>query len=124
MRSAEGQSGVRHMEITSNTYWYVKKYLAHKVAFEGDVKGEGHVKVIPYENRSKKLLTDIAKEVSVNENELKLYNKWTKTGHIPDDRIYTVIIPVVGEAPDIKLPATTVAAADVYKYGRSSLRRQ
>ncbi|HNU42420.1 MAG TPA: lytic transglycosylase domain-containing protein, partial [Cyclobacteriaceae bacterium] len=25
-------NGVRHMEITSDTYWYIKKYLAHKVA--------------------------------------------------------------------------------------------
>lgn len=114
MRSLpKDMSGARHMEITSATYWYVKKFLAHKVAFEGDVKGEGHVKAIPYENRSKKLLTDIAREVSVNEDELKLYNKWTKSGHIPDDRVYTVIIPVVGEAPDIKLPASTVAAAEV-----------
>ncbi len=27
-------NGDSHMEITSETYWYVKKYLAHKVAFE------------------------------------------------------------------------------------------
>lgn len=114
MRSLpKDMSGARHMEITSATYWYVKKFLAHKIAFEEDVKGEGNVKAIPYENRSKKLLTDIAREVSVNEDELKSYNKWTKSGRIPDDRVYTVIIPVVGEAPDIKLPATTVASVEV-----------
>ena len=105
-------SGAKHMEITSATYWYVKKYLAHKVAFEDVVEGAGQVKAIPYENRSKKLLTDIAKEVSVNEEELKLYNKWAKTGRIPDDRTYTVIIPVMGEK-EITLPLTTVTAAKV-----------
>jgi len=105
-------SGARHMEITSATYWYVKKYLAHKVAFEDVVEGAGQVKAIPYENRSSKLLTDIAREVSVNEEELKSYNKWAKTGRIPDDRTYTVIIPVAGEK-QITLPLTTVAAAKV-----------
>ena len=105
-------SGAKHMEITSATYWYVKKYLAHKVAFEDVVEGAGQVKAIPYENHSSKLLTDIAKEVSVSEEELKSYNKWAKTGRIPDDRTYTVIIPVPGEK-EITLPLTTVAAAKV-----------
>src|SRR5688572_2624896 len=105
-------SGVKHMEITSATYWYVKKYLAHKVAFEPVVEGAGQVKAIPYENSSSKLLADIAKEVSVSEEELKSYNKWAKTGRIPDDRTYTVIIPVAGEK-EITLPLTTVAAAKV-----------
>ena len=99
------------MEITSATYWYVKKYLAHKVAFEDVVEGAGQIKAIPYENRSNKLLTDIAREVSVNEEELKSYNKWAKTGRIPDDRTYTVIIPVAGEK-QITLPLTTVAASE------------
>ena len=48
----------------------------------------------------------------MNEEELKSYNKWAKTGHIPDDRTYTVIIPVAGEK-QITLPLTTVAAPKV-----------
>jgi membrane-bound lytic murein transglycosylase D len=103
-------SGAKNMEITSATYWYVKKYLAHKIAFEGVVDGAGQVKAIPYENRSNKRLTDIAREVSVSEEELKSYNQWTKTGHIPDDRTYTVIIPVPGEK-EITLPLTAVAVS-------------
>ena len=105
-------SGAKNMEITSATYWYVKKYLAHKIAFEDVVDGTGQVKAVPYENHSNKLLTDIAKEVSVSEEELKSYNKWTKTGHIPDDRTYTVIIPVPGEK-EITLPLTAMAASRV-----------
>lgn len=113
MRSLpKNQSGARNMEVTSNTYWYVKKFLAHKVAFENDVKGEGNIKAVAYENNSKKLLTDIAKEVSVSEEEIKSYNKWAKQGRIPDDRTYTVIIPVTGDGADIRLPATVVAKTD------------
>lgn len=104
-------SGGKHMEITSGTYWYVKKFLAHKIAFEGTVGSEGQIKVVPYENTSKKLLADLAREISVDETELKLYNKWAKTGSIPGDRSYTVIIPVQGEAKEPVLPATTVATA-------------
>ncbi len=108
----KNQSGARSMEITSKTYWYVKKFLAHKVAFENDVKGDGNVKAIAYENNSKKLLVDIAKEVSVNEEEIKLYNKWAKHGRIPDDKSYTVIIPQIANAPAVQLPSPTVAAIE------------
>ena len=106
MKSVDkNQSGLKHMEITSSTYWYVKKYLAHKIAFEGDVRGKGLIQVVSYETKSKKQLADIAKEVSVDEVELKQYNKWTKSGAIPDDRTYTVVIPVVGDPGSIKVPA-------------------
>jgi len=105
---AETESGLKHMEITGATYWYVKKFLAHKIAFEEDVKGMAQVKVLSYETHNKKKLADIADEVSVDEEELKLYNKWTKTGVIPDDRSYTVLIPVAGEGRDVRVPAEAV----------------
>lgn len=92
------ESGSRHMEITSQTYWYVKKFLAHKVAFEGAVKGEGEIKLLTYESRSSRSLHALAKEVSVDEEQLLAYNKWARKGHIPHDRTYTVAIPVQGEA--------------------------
>lgn len=92
------ESGSRHMEITSKTYWYVKKYLAHKIAFEGAVKGEGEIKLLEYENRKSRSLHALAKEVAVAEEELKAYNAWARKGHVPDDKTYVVAIPVKGEA--------------------------
>jgi membrane-bound lytic murein transglycosylase D len=56
------QSGSKHMEITGSTYWYIKKYLAHKIAFEDDVRGNGLIQVVSYETRTKKDLSEIAKE--------------------------------------------------------------
>lgn len=91
------ESGAKHMEITSQTYWYVKKFLAHKIAFEGTVKGQGEVKIIAYESRTSKSLAALAKEVSVLEESLMEYNKWAKKGTIPGDKIYSVAIPVKGE---------------------------
>ena len=98
----ESQNGAKHMEITSNTYWYVKKFLAHKIAFEDAVKGVGQIQVITYENHSRKDLASIAKEVSLPEIDLQMYNKWAKKGTIPDDRTYFVLIPLIGQAKEIK----------------------
>lgn len=121
----DSKSGEKNLEITSKTYWYVKKYLAHKVAFEDVVRGEGQVRVLSYQNQNKKTLTDLAKEVSVDEAELMAYNKWARSGTIPDDRVYAVIIPVKGNPADIKLPEETVLAkagdASARKNGESTL---
>lgn len=85
--------GARHMEISSDTYWYVKKFLAHKVAFEHAVGGEAKLKVIPYSTQTGKSLQEIATEFSTDETILKEYNKWIKSGAIPQDKLYTVLIP-------------------------------
>lgn len=115
MRSvSKDEYGKKSMEITSHTYWYVKKFLAHKIAFESNVGSPGQVKVVPYVNSSDKQLKDLAREVSVDELELMTYNKWAKRGSIPGDRQYTVIIPIKGEGIATELPiqpvSTTVAA--------------
>ncbi len=121
----DSKSGEKNIEITSKTYWYVKKYLAHKVAFEDMVRGEGQIRVLSYQNQNKKTLTDLAKEVSVDEAELVAYNKWVRSGTIPDDRVYAVIIPVKGNGADIKLPEDAVLAkagdASAKKNGESTL---
>lgn len=91
------QSGTKNMEITSQTYWYVKKYLAHKIAFENSVKGAGEVKVYVITNRSKRSMKDIAEEFSIEEEQLRLYNKWVRKDHIPDDKAYMLAIPTIGE---------------------------
>jgi membrane-bound lytic murein transglycosylase D len=91
------QSGTRNMEITSQTYWYVKKFLAHKVAFENSVKGPGEVKVYIITNRTKRSMKDVAKEFSIEEEQLKAYNKWVRKDHIPDDKVYMLSIPTMGE---------------------------
>ncbi|MEK6782520.1 MAG: LysM peptidoglycan-binding domain-containing protein [Bacteroidota bacterium] len=87
-------NGAKHMEITSETYWYVKKYLAHKVAFGSAITGEARVKLIQFETNSGKSLHDIAAEVSVEEEKLLEFNKWIKKGVVPSDKPYAVLIPM------------------------------
>jgi len=84
--------GSRHMEITSETYWYVKKFLAHKVAFEG-VEGKPSLEVTIVPNAGGKSLSDLARESSIDEEKIREFNKWLKTDRIPDDRAYVVLLP-------------------------------
>jgi membrane-bound lytic murein transglycosylase D len=112
MRSEKHSSkaGGKHMEITSSTYWYVKKYLAHKIAYEGAVSGPGEISIVAFQTSNKQSLRDVAREVKVDEAELVTYNKWAKSGMIPGDRTYTVAIPVKGSPSNIKLPQATASA--------------
>ncbi len=86
-------NGEKHMEITSETYWYVKKFIAHKVAFEDAVKGDPLVKVQVYELKEIKNLSDLASELGMEEAQLKESNKWVKSATIPNDRPYSLLVP-------------------------------
>lgn len=112
MRSEKNRkSGEKQMDITGHTYWYVKKYLAHKIAYEGFTKGTPEVQIVAYQSTTnKRTLSDIASEVNIDEEQLRLYNKWLKANRIPEDRTYAVMIPVKGDPSGIKLPEATVPA--------------
>jgi membrane-bound lytic murein transglycosylase D len=88
----EGDLGTRHMEITPDTYWYVRKYLAHKVAFEGAVGVKPALQVSKVDGGGR-TLAEIAKEVSLDEQKLREFNKWLKAERVPADREYAVILP-------------------------------
>ena len=86
--------GARSMHLDHNTYWYIKKYIAHKIAFEPAVNGSGEIMLTTYEKASNKSLQEVAKEMSVDYENLVAYNAWLRRGKVPDDRVYPVIIPV------------------------------
>jgi membrane-bound lytic murein transglycosylase D len=86
-------NGKRHFEVTSETYWYIKKFLAHKVAFEKAIGKEAAIKANFLQVNKRKSLAEIAKEVEVEEQLLKQYNKWALKGIVPDDKVYVVVVP-------------------------------
>jgi membrane-bound lytic murein transglycosylase D len=89
----ERDLGERHMDVTPETYWYVKKYLAHKVAFEHALGGaHGQVAVTPI-IASGVSLDEISRKSGVDVEKLKDYNKWIKEGAVPDDADYSIVIP-------------------------------
>lgn len=88
------ESGAKHMTITSETYWYVKKFLAHKIAFEKAVDGKAQQPVSTYQSNGEQSINELSKKVAVSEEELLNYNKWIRKGNIPGDRTYAIIVPL------------------------------
>ena len=88
-------SGATHMTIDKKTYWYVKKFIAHKVAFEAYLNkpGENVVALAEYTEGAGKSLKQIADINNIDHTELQAYNSWLLTKHVPTDKAYTVIIP-------------------------------
>ena len=91
-----GDEGAKSMTINKKTYWYVKKYLAHKIAFEGATSQKGQIEISEYYDGAHKTLREIAHEFDLDEEEVEKYNKWLQKGRIPDDKPYAVILPKGG----------------------------
>lgn len=91
---SEKHYGARHMEINSKTYWYVKKYLAHKVAFENATQGSPLIAVSEAIVQESTSLKALAKRFEAEEQQLADYNKWMLKGRIPGDKKYTLVVPV------------------------------
>jgi len=105
---AEGDkhNGDRSMSITKRTYWYVKKYLAHKIAFQSALSKLSPANALhEYRNSKNKTLKEIAREVDIDLEVLKHYNKWLKTRRVPTDKPYMVLVP-----PDAKFQVQLTAS--------------
>lgn len=93
--------GSSSLTITSKTHWYALRFIAHVIAFRDEI-GHPHsegLKLIEYQKGAGKSLSQIARELKVDLADIEHYNKWIKHGTVPDDKIYTVIIPVQGSVP-------------------------
>lgn len=101
----DDKAGAKHMEITSKTYWYVKKYLAHKIAFQDAVNAPAEVTVATLPSGSHKSLKDLAKDVSMTDEELLSFNKWVRRDGIPGDKEYTILVPVTSATRDYLVAA-------------------
>ncbi|WP_424963515.1 LysM peptidoglycan-binding domain-containing protein [Ekhidna sp.] len=91
----------KRMTINSKTHWYVKKFIAHIVAFTpavGRPNSEG-IWLDEIKNAGGKSLSQIAKEEKVDLEELEKYNKWLKRGDVPKDKTYSVLVPRHGTPP-------------------------
>ncbi len=97
----EKNFGKKRLTINSESYWYLKKFLAHKIAFEGAL-GTSEVPYFLSEktDAAGMSLKEVAASQNVPEALVEEYNKWLKKGRVPDDKIYTVIVPL---APSAKL---------------------
>ena len=93
--------GSKKLNISTNTYWYLKKFIAHVVAFSSAV-GRSHSEGIWLDeitNAGGKSLEQIARMEKVDIADLKKYNKWLINGSVPRDKTYSVMIPRKGTPP-------------------------
>ncbi len=86
------QHSKKTIEVDRNTYWYFKKFLAHKIAFEGQTSYlTSNKTLVEVPIQGPATLAELAKKYAVSEEHLFEYNKWTKDGKIPGDRTYSVL---------------------------------
>ena len=113
--------GANEMRIDGDTYWYVKKFLSHLIAFRDAVgKQPRNLVLYQHKNCANKTLEDIALELNAQPELLTEYNKWLKTSRVPDDREYVVIVPVhIDEAPDLLAENRDTAKDQKNKKNRS-----
>lgn len=88
--------GKKKMEISKRTHWYVKKFLAHKIAFENEIHKNyaPSIKIYEYEKTANKSLKEISDFFEIDDQTIDDYNVWLRKGRIPTDKTYVAIIPV------------------------------
>ncbi|MFD2201923.1 LysM peptidoglycan-binding domain-containing protein [Shivajiella indica] len=100
-------SGKKVIDLDRNSHWYFKKFLAHKVAFEGQnkmlVSNSGYLEEVRIQGPTS--LKALAPRLGVSENHLKEYNKWASNGNIPGDKVYSVIYVNQGMPPTTPITA-------------------
>ena len=88
--------GAKKMDIDSHTYWYVIKFLAHKIAYQNEVGKQSHdKKLLVITAKAGQTVKNIAKKYKLSPEEVKPYNEWIGLSKkIPGDKKYHVILPV------------------------------
>ena len=98
--------GAKKMEINSQTYWYVIKFLAHKVAFEQEIgKKAQDQKLLIVVAKSGQTVKHIAKKHHVTIEDAKVYNEWIGVSkRFPNDKKYYVILPIKNDGKKGEIP--------------------
>ncbi|MDJ1502230.1 LysM peptidoglycan-binding domain-containing protein [Cytophagaceae bacterium BD1B2-1] len=98
----EGDKGATRMEIDKDTHWYILKFLAHQIAFEKSAAiSSSSLVLAEYPCKGGQKLSDIASTFNIQEEELALYNKWLSSRRVPEDKPYTILVPVPASQADV-----------------------
>ncbi|MCC5920581.1 MAG: LysM peptidoglycan-binding domain-containing protein [Cyclobacteriaceae bacterium] len=93
--------GVNRMPIDHNTHWYIKKFLAHLVAFENRI----YENVRPERQLAEFLIRDggsvreIVQSYQLDRETFIEENKWILKSGIPSDKAYYISYPVIKNEP-------------------------
>jgi membrane-bound lytic murein transglycosylase D len=88
--------GAKSMQVNAKTHWYVKKFLAHQVAFQGLTGHSGHpeMQLHFFTTSTGGRLDELSKEFAIAPDLLRDYNKWLKTSQVPSDKPYRIVLPI------------------------------
>ena len=90
--------GKKSMAINKKTHWYVIQFLAHYIVFDKAMKNEAyaHPGVHLHEHKIEKggSLSQLAKRHNLPLEGLKAHNTWVLKTRIPNDKEYTVYLPL------------------------------
>lgn len=98
-------NGKRVVEIDRNSHWYFKKFLAHKIAFEGQIgvfTSSNSQRLVEVKVQGPTSMAALAKKYRVSESHLKDYNTWAKNGKVPGDRTYSLVYLDGTSAPPVQ----------------------
>ncbi|MVM31302.1 LysM peptidoglycan-binding domain-containing protein [Spirosoma sp. HMF4905] len=90
-------SYAREVALDGHTDRYILRFFAHKIAIENALQTHqtsNRFALIEYPNGGGKSMKAIAEELSVDEFELRKYNRWVLGDAVPTDKAYVMAIPV------------------------------
>ena len=106
----EKSYGSKRMEINKNTHWYIKRFLAHKIAYQDEINKESYNDNFTiYENYEAKNIEDLSESLSVNLDDLKSYNKWLKSSELPRDKVYSFLVPLKSKNLYIQIKSSVIS---------------
>jgi len=88
--------GATEMDIEGDEHPYLMKYLAFKIAYENEIGKNRALATFLFEygDAQNKTLDQVAAETGIDLEQIQLYNKWLLKSTIPDDKVYSVILPL------------------------------
>jgi membrane-bound lytic murein transglycosylase D len=96
----------KEVKLTGTTDRYILRFFAHKIALETGLNRYTSPKpviLLEYTKGGGRTFGSVAKELDVEVESLRAFNKWTTGNDIPNDKPYTLVVPVSGfEAQNVK----------------------
>ncbi len=96
----------KEIKLTGTTDRYMLRFFAHKIALEAGLSRYTSPKpviLLEYTKGGGRSFGSVAKELDIDEASLRSFNKWNTSNDIPNDKLYTIVVPVSGfEAENVK----------------------
>jgi membrane-bound lytic murein transglycosylase D len=96
----------KELKLTGASDRYILRFFAHKIAIETGMNRytpANPVILLEYAKSGGRTFSSVAKELDISETSLRTYNRWAVGNDIPNDKPYTLIVPVTGfEVQNVK----------------------